>query len=156
MEPSVHTYRDQLRRLEKLCFDKPQMIMCNQIDNFKLIPLRYLCGVLYINFKLLWEPVCKIMESHAHGLEISTFWPVFVEELKQAVSHIKTPPQPHLEVLESDLEALSATFEDLRKIDDKPDFVNYRQLLWRALVGFADVAEAKTRDVAQLMLSFVE
>lgn len=152
----MDTYRDQLRRLEKLTFDKPQMIMCNQIANFQLIPLRYLCGVLYINFKLLWEPVCKIIESHAHGLEISTFWTVFVGELKKSVSHIKAPPQLHLEALESDLEALSGAVEDLQTIDDKPDFINYRQLLWRALVGFADVAEAKTRDVAQLMLSFVE
>ncbi|RZB39164.1 small subunit processome component 20 -like, partial [Asbolus verrucosus] len=88
IDPQVHTYRDQLQNLEKLNFDKPQMIMCNKTD-FKTIPLRYLCGCLYINFKLLWDPVMNIIETHAHGLKVDEFWGVYGEELKKVVERIR-------------------------------------------------------------------
>ncbi|XP_066256541.1 small subunit processome component 20 homolog [Euwallacea similis] len=155
IEPLVHTYRDQLQRLEKLSFDKPQMIMSSQTV-FKLIPLRYLCGVLYMNFKLLWEPVCKMIETHAHGMEANVFWGIFGEELKYVALRVKGTPDVMVDSIESGFEALNEAFKQSQKMEDKPDFINYRQLLWRALGMFADVAEAKTRDVSQLFLSFVE
>lgn len=87
IDPQVHTYRDQLQSLAKLNSDKPQMIMCNKTD-FRTVPLRYLCGVLYMNFKLLWSPVSAIIETHAHGLAVGEFWDVFGGELKNARGRI--------------------------------------------------------------------
>ncbi|XP_050316163.1 small subunit processome component 20 homolog [Anthonomus grandis grandis] len=155
IEPLVETYRDQLQRLEKLTFDKPQMIMCNKTE-FKLIPLRYLCGVLYMNFKLLWNPVSKIIESHAHGLDSNDFWKVFGPQLKGVVENIMTEPVISVDTFETDLEALGDTFQEGQRSAYKVDFINYRVLLWRALAMFPNVAEAKTRDTSQLLLSFIE
>lgn len=154
-EPHVHTYRNQLQSLEKLSFDQPQMLMCHQTD-FKTIPLRYLCGTLYINFQLLWEPVTKIIASHAKGLEINTFWGIFGEELKNVCENIRDPK----EVIVSDLEGgtcifLADMFQKTQKLEVKPDFFNYRLLLWKAMSMFAEIAEAKTRDVSELFLDFV-
>lgn len=155
IETLVHTYRDQLQRLEKLNFDKAQMIMCNKTV-FRIIPLRYLCGVLYMNFKLLWEPVCKIIETHAHGLNVNEFWSVFSEQLQITVEHIKKSPDLEIDIIETKLDILGDLFQDAQKVNDKSDFVNYRILLWKALGMFADVGESKTRDVSQLVLSFIQ
>ena len=54
-----------------------------------MIPLRYLGGALYINFKLLWDLILRIIETQAHGLEIGEFWGVFREELEWVVHNIR-------------------------------------------------------------------
>lgn len=154
-DPHVHTYRDQLKNLEKLSFDQPQMLMCHQTD-FKTIPLRYLCGTLYINFQLLWDPVTKIITSHAKGLEINTFWNIFADELRNACGNIKNPKEMVVADLEgSTCDFLVDIFQESHTLSIKPDFINYRLLLWKAMSMFAEVAEAKTRDVSELFLDFV-
>ncbi|KAJ8935872.1 hypothetical protein NQ318_019456 [Aromia moschata] len=154
IEPHVHTYRDQLQNLEKLSFDKPQMLMCNQTA-FRTVPLRYLCGTLFINFRLLWEPVIKIIESHAHGLEINTFWNVFKAELKNACENVRQRKEISIPLIETKCQFLCDLFESSHKLEAIPDFSNYRILLWKAASTFADVAEAKTRDVSELFLNFI-
>ncbi|XP_072378550.1 small subunit processome component 20 homolog [Diabrotica undecimpunctata] len=154
IEAHVHTYRDQLQSLERLTFDKPQMLMCKQTA-FSTIPLRYLCGTLFINFQLLWEPVIKIITSYANGMEINTFWEIFGEELKLAPQLISAPPEPFVDLLQSSCTTLGDFYQEIQTFKSKPDFNNYRLLMWKALVSFANVAEAKTRDVSQLLLTFV-
>ncbi|XP_056635303.1 small subunit processome component 20 homolog isoform X1 [Diorhabda sublineata] len=154
IEPHVHTYRDQLQCLEKLSFDKPQMLMCKQ-TSFSIIPLRYLCGTLYINFQLLWEPVIKIIASYATGMESNIFWSIFGEELKNAPKSIISPVDFTLVSIEISCTKLKEMFDETLLLKSKPDFVNYRLLLWKALVHFANVAEAKTRDISDLLLDFI-
>ncbi|XP_060519305.1 small subunit processome component 20 homolog [Cylas formicarius] len=154
IDPQVSTYREQLQLLEKLNFNKPQMIICNQTD-FNLLPLRFLCGVLYMNFQLLWEPVSKIISSHAHGLNINHFWDVFGQELKNVVSTLRDGENVAISDIESEFETLKEIFQTAQQISTKPDFINYRLLLWKSLMLFPNVAEAKTRDVSGLLLDFV-
>ncbi|XP_023019456.2 LOW QUALITY PROTEIN: small subunit processome component 20 homolog [Leptinotarsa decemlineata] len=148
--PDVHTYRDQLQNLEKLNFNKPQMRMCMQTP-FKTIPLRYLCGALYFNFQLLWEPILKIISSHALGMELNIFWDIFGYQLKNVCHQLKSPKHD-LELIESKSETIHKYYEKT----SKPDFVNYRMQLWKALSLFPNVAEAKTREVSVLLLDFIE
>ncbi|XP_030763250.1 small subunit processome component 20 homolog [Sitophilus oryzae] len=155
IEPSVHTYREQLNRLQKLNFDKPQMIMCSK-TTFKLVPVRYMCGVLYINFKLLWEPVLKIIQSYAHGFVSNIFWSVFGLELKSAVNNIHNPLKNSMVSLESDLDVLRELYQQCQHLSTQPDFANYRRLLWKGLSLFSSVAESKTRDLSELFLNFIE
>ncbi|CAH0545672.1 unnamed protein product [Brassicogethes aeneus] len=155
VDPQVHTYREQVQNLEKLNFDKPQMIMCNKTD-FKTIPLRYLCGCTYINFQLLWEPTIKVIQTHAHGLEVNKFWDVYGTELKNVDQNIKTPRENEMEAMETECEFLADLYRDSQKLTSKPDFVNHRLLLWKAMTSFPDVAEAKTRDVSELLLKFID
>ncbi|KAG5868691.1 hypothetical protein JTB14_031637 [Gonioctena quinquepunctata] len=153
--PQVNTYRNQLQNLEKLEFNKPQMKMCIQTP-FKTVPLRFLCGTLYMNFQLLWEPVSKIIATQALGLEINTFWDIFGDLLKNVCQDIKCSREHKLNVIETPSEFVNNMFQEYYELKSKPDFVNYRILLWKAVSFFANVAEAKTRDVSGLLLQFIE
>lgn len=156
INPQVHTYREQLQNLEKLYFHKPQIKMCMQTP-FKNLPLRYFCGCLYTNFKLLWDQILKNIESHAHGLEINDFWEVYGEELRAVVQNIR-----HRKEFEADdigpveWEFVRNLYQSFQQLTTKPDFFNYRLLLWRGLADFADISEAKTRDTSELLLDFIE
>lgn len=154
-QEQVDSYRYQLQNMEKLTYGKPQAIMCQQTD-FKTIPLRYLCGTLLINFRLLWEPVTKIIASYGNELDTVIFWNVFGEELKQLNDNVRLPKINELFSLESDCNFLVKLFEDNQQFSSKPDFVNYRMLLWQSLTLFPNVAEAKTRDVSEAFLNFIE
>lgn len=48
------------------------------------VPLRYLIGALHINFKLLWEPLTKLIASHAAGLDKTVFWELYRLTLQDA------------------------------------------------------------------------
>lgn len=155
IDPQVHTYRDQLQNLAKLNFDKPQMIMCNKTE-FRTIPLRYLCGMLYMNFKLLWSPVSAIIETHAHGLAVGDFWKVFGGELKNARSRINGESAEILDIQTVQWDFLDDLYKKSQQLMSLPDFSNYRLLLWTTLCSFTDIAEMKTRDVSELFLEFIE
>ncbi|KAK9881413.1 hypothetical protein WA026_016303 [Henosepilachna vigintioctopunctata] len=131
------------------------MIMCNKTE-FKTIPLRYMCGILFINFRLLWDPTLKVIESHAHGLNVSYFWNVYGEELKKADCYIDNKKDFIVEKVDTSYSNLEHVFENWQLFKSKPDFVNYRLLLWKGLQLFPDIAEMKTRDVSELLLSFYE
>ena len=45
------------------------------------VPLRYLFGCLYENFKLIWEPVISLIQSYAETMKMNDFWSVFGEHL---------------------------------------------------------------------------
>ena len=38
-------------------------------------------GVLFENFKLLWEPLVELIEAYASHMKTNDFWPVFSEYL---------------------------------------------------------------------------
>lgn len=154
-QPQVDSYRYQLQNLEKLTYGKPQAVMCQQTD-FKTIPLRYLCGTLFINFRLLWEPVTRIIASYGNEMDAVTFWNVFGEELKQLNGNVRFPKNNEICSWESNCSFVIELFEENQQFDSRPDFVNYRVLLWQALTLFPNVAEAKTRDVAEAFLDFIE
>lgn len=154
MTPGLETYRNQLQNLEKLTYDKSQVVMCSQTD-FKTIPLRYLCGTLYVNFRLIWEPVTKIIASYGKGMDSTLFWSVFGEELKNVNHNIYNPTENKSFAIESNCDFLMELF-DSQKCKSKPNYANYRILLWQSLSLFANVAEAKTRDVSDAFLTFIE
>jgi hypothetical protein len=39
---------------------------------------------------------------------------------------------------------------------DTPDHANFRSLLWKAMTYFADVCEARNRDISNLFLDFLQ
>lgn len=155
IESQVDTFRNQLQYLEKLTYNKPQMLMCKQTD-FQDLPLRYFCGVLFVNFQLLWEPVLNIIADHAVGMDLNKFWSIFGSELKKACDYIENPITIDEDLISTEYEFIGDLFQNSQKLQSKPDFVNYRLLLWKALAKFPNVAEAKTRDVSELVLNFIE
>nr|CAI5867717.1 unnamed protein product [Callosobruchus analis] len=154
IDPQVDTYRDQLQRLEKLSYERPQMLMCFQTE-FKALPLRYLCGTLYINFRLLWDPVTKLIATHAQGMAVNDFWEIFGKELRSVCQHIEGKIEYHACSTETKFDFVSELFKQSQEIKSKPDFINYRVLLWKSMAMFPHVPQAKTRDASDLLLNFI-
>lgn len=61
----------------------------------------------------------------------------------------RTKPQCLSDLLE---EAMRAG----QKISDRPDPINFRNLLWKAMGAFPDCVEKKTRDLVPMVLDFVK
>ena len=47
----------------------------------KKVPLRYFLGVLFENFKLIWEPLTDLIHSYVTQLKPTRFWAIFGEHL---------------------------------------------------------------------------
>ncbi|KYN45016.1 Small subunit processome component 20 like protein [Trachymyrmex septentrionalis] len=81
--------------------------------------------------------------------ECPQFWPTFLSELTcNKVPKIERKPSFDCYVISS-LEML------IEKHDDKPDFENYRILLWKCMAHFSHYAETKNRDLTGLFIDFV-
>jgi hypothetical protein len=52
------------------------------------VPLYFLLGNLYINFRLLWEPTSKLIASYAQGMDVTDFWEVYRQRLHLATQQI--------------------------------------------------------------------
>ena len=79
---TLHEYREKLKFLQKLeCTDglASEIVRGNVNPS---IPINYLLGMLYVNFKLLWDPVVKLISSYALSLNSTQFWPIFGPRLK--------------------------------------------------------------------------
>ena len=46
--------------------------------------MKYLIGALHISFKLLWEPLTKLIASHEAGLDKTVFWELYRQMLHDA------------------------------------------------------------------------
>ncbi|XP_064596875.1 small subunit processome component 20 homolog [Liolophura sinensis] len=162
----VQEYKQKLMYLRKLNFDIVQNSI--PVGGYAEVPLRFLIGSLYNNFKLLWEPLCDLIASHANGLERTQFWDIYKEELvlaserteaKTQGNTLKTDVDTFCE-LQGDEEELVKMFkEHIRNLvcnSTKPDAFNFRLQLWKAMQGFADKCEAKSRELVPLLMRFLQ
>ena len=139
----VREYREKLKFLQQL--EAERIIYSIPIGgNFSQLPLRYLLSQLFINFRPLWEPVLKLVETHAASLESEQFWTVyfqFLESLKGSEEVQPSELAPELDYLD-----WCASAERL-------DFVNVRSLAWQGLSRFGDV-ENQHSKITPLFLDF--
>ncbi|XP_063868491.1 small subunit processome component 20 homolog [Scylla paramamosain] len=158
-------YKNRLRHLSLLDAEHvaPHLPTCG---TFREAPLLLFLGQLYINFKDIWGPVLKAISSFAHSLPDHHFWPLWFSQLtiashltKQVLQGKEADPDTDLGL---ETEVLGDVFHHLSshggfaQIPLKPDHLNYRNLLWRAMAMFPDVCEARNRDVVPLFFSFLE
>lgn len=157
LEPNVSTYREQLKNLSHLNFDKPQSTLYKNTD-FKTYPLRYLLGVLYMNFKLLWKPTIEIITSQANGMAVfEDFWQVFLNQLHVALKNIENVPDTAITANSNiTCDFLSDLYTKIYGINDKPDYHHYRLLLWNCMEEFPDLIHTKNRDVTTIFINFVK
>ncbi|XP_043287121.1 small subunit processome component 20 homolog [Venturia canescens] len=155
-EPAtVHKYRDRLVHLRALTFNSQALTNLN--SKYFDFPLRYLMGNLWINFSLLWEPVCQAISSYATK-ECSQFWEIFLSDLKAE------SPSENLSILDAstkvpdlfEFHAANELFKKLSSNEEKPDHLNYRLLLWRCMEEFVSYCETKNRDLTGLFIANVE
>ncbi|XP_050735563.1 small subunit processome component 20 homolog [Eriocheir sinensis] len=158
-------YKNRLRYLSMIDADHvaPHLPTCGF---FKEAPLLLLLGQLYINFKDIWEPALKAISGYAHSFPDSVFWPLWFSRLtiashftKQLLQGKEVDPDSNLglefDILE-DIFHHVASHDGFAKVPIKPDHLNYRNLLWRAMAMFPGVCEARNRDLVPLMFTFLE
>ncbi|XP_012286717.1 small subunit processome component 20 homolog [Orussus abietinus] len=144
---SIQKYRDKLLHLEALSYQCHATV--NLRSKYHGFPLRYLIGNLYVNFSLIWDPVCKIIATYAHK-ECSQFWEIFLSELTSERPSVRS------ESASFECDVLSKIQERLSQGDDKPDHENYKLLLWKCMSYFPEFCEVKNRDITGLFVGFVE
>lgn len=154
---SIQEYRAQLTILQKMTFNTMQYELAKQTE-FHLFALNYMLGVLYINFKLLWEPVGEFIAGFGNALSADDFWPTFYKALESSFANAKM----NLKVFqfEDDIETgndiLKQLYADHNSIPERPDLHNYRNLILKIMTNCIQVCEAKNRDVVNLFLNFIE
>ncbi|KAL9705380.1 hypothetical protein quinque_008898 [Culex quinquefasciatus] len=127
-ESTIHTYREQVMLLKKLEFNTDLFQKLNGDEAFRIDALRYVLALFSVNFKLLWEPSCEVLQTYADEFAVEIFgrrtkrnWTMYWQ-LFSAV---------------------------------KIDFVNYRVKLLDALSKFNRIFEAKNRDIVGAFFNFV-
>uniref|UniRef100_A0A3P9PDG0 UTP20 small subunit processome component n=1 Tax=Poecilia reticulata TaxID=8081 RepID=A0A3P9PDG0_POERE len=174
---SVQDYREKLLHLRRLRHD---LVQCSlprgPPATFQQVPLRYLIAMLFVNFRPLWDAVIELV-SHARGMENKDFWGVYYEHLEMVAElaekelgvtdedddneeeEEESAPQaePGCDVIESG--DVGVLFLDRLRLtsdpDERTDFPNFRDLLWRAMVQFPDRVEPRSRELSPLLLRFV-
>uniref|UniRef100_A0A8C6R1C0 UTP20 small subunit processome component n=1 Tax=Nannospalax galili TaxID=1026970 RepID=A0A8C6R1C0_NANGA len=164
---TVSDYREKLLHLRRLRHDVVQDAVPQ--GPLQEVPLRYLLGMLYINFSALWDPVIELISSHAHEMENKQFWKVYYEHLEKAATHAEKELQKDIrdegqsigdeswdQTQEGDIGALYqkqlALKTDCR---ERLDHTNFRFLLWRALAKFPERIEPRSRELSPLFLRFI-
>lgn len=79
---TLNDYREKLKFLQKLdpTNESVQVAIVNDIIDYNLI-LKFLLGMLYVNFKLMWEPISQLIISYLNMLKPNQIWTVFGSEL---------------------------------------------------------------------------
>lgn len=148
---SIDNYRRKLHHLQLLeCRDAFMQELVSETS------LRFLISNLYINFQLLWGPVQKLISSYALKLPVKQFWPTFSELLHTAAENCKSSNDDIINGINFDFEPVTELYSRMNGIASKPDYENYRILLWKTMTYFPDICEAKNRDLSPLFLSFME
>ncbi|XP_077259186.1 small subunit processome component 20 homolog [Temnothorax americanus] len=143
---TMQNYRSKLLHLQALEFQT--QAIADLDPKYHEFPLRCLMGTLYVNFSLLWQPVSTIIASYGNK-ECPQFWPTFLAELT-------SNDVPEIERRSSfDCHVVSSLESLIERHDDKPDFENYKILLWKCMAHFSHYAETKNRDLTGLFIDFV-
>ncbi|NWI16571.1 UTP20 protein, partial [Crypturellus soui] len=164
---TVNDYREKLLHLRKLRCD----IVRSSIPSGSLeeVPLRYLLGMLYINFSPLWDPIIELITSHANEMENKQFWKVFYEHLERAAVYAEMELQNELDEEErstAEMEKEKIPEGEVRTVflqqlqvrtdcSERLDHTNFRFLLWKALAKFPDRVEPRSRELSPLLLRFI-
>ncbi|XP_074683053.1 small subunit processome component 20 homolog isoform X1 [Strix aluco] len=164
---TVNDYREKLLHLRKLRCDIVQSAIPS--GSLQEVPLRYLLGMLYINFSPLWDPVIELITSYAKEMENKQFWKVLYEQLERAATYAEMELQNELDeqeesTAETESEKMpeggvgTVFLEQLRTRTDcseRLDHTNFRFLLWKALYKFPDRVEPRSRELSPLLLRFI-
>lgn len=148
------------------------LVFYKVITKFSLVKWVFILGNFYVNFKLMWDPITSLVVSHAHGMESHKFWSIFSNQLTLAGERTKKGKDEKKIASDSELlirlgsrkinlcisddEFVAEFMDSLESQLDNPDHANFRCLLWKAMTYFADVCEARNRDISNLFLDFLQ
>ena len=141
---NVTEQREKLKHLQNL--EAERVVHSMPLGgHFARVPLQYLLSQLYVNFRPLWEPVLKLIESHAFTMEPAQFWSVYLpfgDRLRRWQSHETFDPSSEVDYLNLGITA------------DRLDVFNVRSLVWKGLSRFGDNTEKQSATIVPLFLDF--
>ncbi|XP_053397711.1 small subunit processome component 20 homolog [Mercenaria mercenaria] len=161
---NVHEYREKLRHLQKLDYTTVQ----NSIPAgpFSQVPLRYLIGSLFVNFKLLWEPIRTLISSHAHNMERDAFWEVFSQQLEVAAerAEVELFGKSSAKIAETEdgqtdgiISVFTHTVQELNSCaEPQPSYSNFRVQMWKTMHEFPEKCSSKSRVFVPLLFRFLK
>ncbi|XP_055916600.1 small subunit processome component 20 homolog [Eupeodes corollae] len=157
IEPTVHTYREQILLLQKL-ETSGEFFKSIKENHFKVDTLRFLMGMLYHNFKFLWEPVLKLIQDYSKELAIADFWEVYKQKLDETAEEIANldkglKSKPVEFYWKSS--ALSSLQSAGNKESSRQELINYRNLIWSKISSYGQIREVKNRELVTMFLQFV-
>lgn len=82
---SLNEYRGRLLRIQHLDNNETFKNAYKTVEDASEIAVKFLLGNLHINFRPIWDPVVKLVVSHAKSSK--TFWPVYEKQLELCVKH---------------------------------------------------------------------
>ena len=112
---------------------------------FSKIPIQYLLSQLFLNFRPMWDPVLKLIESHAVLMAPADFWSVYLPFLHRVrLEQVEEIKDPSTEV----------DYLNLVVSPERLDFINVRCLLWQGLARYGPVVEKQHPLIVPLFLDF--
>jgi U3 small nucleolar RNA-associated protein 20 len=157
-DASVQDYRTKLLFLQKLNFDSS--FQQNIAESpYKIDALKYMFSLYFVNFKLLWEPVTKIIISYADAMPDDKFWLVCKEQLDFALAKTTNVKETEDESEEVETafraDIIAADFSKNYQRNDRADYVNYRLLLWKLLAQCETIYEVKHQEIVSIFFNFL-
>ncbi|XP_067627368.1 small subunit processome component 20 homolog [Eurosta solidaginis] len=168
IEPNIHNYREQLLQLQQLEIGGELYRAIEKEDEqqrpiYKQHILRFLLGMLHHNFKFVWEPVQKLIESYAQVVSVADFWNIYQVELLHTATQVD-----YTAAIAQDYNVMAANIacwrhDVLNELlpaalvpkQTQQQLLNYRNLLWMRLPKFGQIALLKNRDLVSIFLKFV-
>lgn len=143
--------------LQKMAFNTTQYALAKETE-FGLFALNYMLGVLYMNFKLIWEPVGEFVAGYGNALSVDEFWPTFYKTLKLSFVNARSNPKQFQfdDEIDTNCDLLQDLYSEYNSIDERLDLYNYRNLILKVMTNCIQACEARNRDVVVLFLNFIE
>lgn len=154
----VFNYREIIVKMDCL---RPNTTFIQNLDAVaqKQDIVRFLLGILFRNFKLLWEPTASLIISYSEHINSSDFWQIFKEQLEKTSTKTKVETDEENKennpcVQKSELNAM--LFKSLQETNDDADLFNCHYLLWNCLSRMPSICDTKNREIVPMYLEFYE
>lgn len=157
-------FKDRLILLHRL---NPDRLNLNQPETswYDTAPLLFMIGQLFINFKKFWAPVVSAIGQYAQHLPEDTFWDIWLPTLQfasRAVMKVLCGKSPTggdpLDLEDTSLAQFHAQLlahPGHAALSAKPNFLNFRDLLWESMRDFPELCEKRNEEVVDLFFTFL-
>lgn len=161
IDANIQTYREQLLFLQRI---EPNAKFIAALSNvhepMKFDPLKFLLGLLHVNFKLLWKPITELIAAYFGELNMEDFWSLYKMKIDEATSLQRRSQVDDICVDDQFIDVQTCIFDLYTQVwlkYERPiDLVNYRILLWRNIPSLGMLREIKNREIVTIFLDFIE
>ena len=154
---SMSSYRERIRHYEKLNHEYVYHQLYEGMN--AQVPLHFLIGQLFVNFRPLWQPLRKLIKTYACGMSLQQFWDIFGAELQSVTECIQNGRSVAEEnpTINDERDVLFSQARQMKSgTMSKPDYINMRQQLLLAMQEFPSVCEPRSRLIVPVFFRFIE